>query len=114
MASRDEAQADDRSDKALHEATRYLVWINGGGAVAASAFLGATVHTGQILKWGALPLLLFYVGLMAAAGLWIGNLFYHWTKEHVPPEAVEMVASKTLAARMGQWADHLCSAVFSR
>jgi hypothetical protein len=72
---------------------------------AASAFLGATIHAGQILKWGALPLLLFYVGLMAAGRLWIGNLFYHWTKEHVPPEAVEMVASKTLAARMGQWAD---------
>jgi hypothetical protein len=44
-------------DTAFREAIRYLVLTNGGGAVAASTFLGGTISSGHTMTLGALPLI---------------------------------------------------------
>lgn len=89
-------------DAAYQEATRYLVLINGGGAVAASTFLGGTIAAGHTMKWGVLPLGLFYFGLGIAGAIWLGNLYFLWI-DQIEPEARTIAANKTFVTRIGKW-----------
>jgi hypothetical protein len=51
---------------AYERMARYLILTNGGGAVAASAFVGTTMKYGHGAYIEVLPILSFYVGVIAA------------------------------------------------
>ena len=63
---------------AYERMAKYLILTNGGGAVAASAFLGATMKSGHS-AFEVLPLLCFYTGLILAGFMVFGDLILRWT-----------------------------------
>ena len=52
----------DQFEDAYERMGRYLILTNGGGAVAASAFLGSTMAAGHRSRWAVMPLIFFLWG----------------------------------------------------
>lgn len=84
--------------------TRYLILVNGGGAVATSAFLGSTISSGHSSKWFVLPLVFFYLGLFLAGFLVFGQLTSQWTLM-LRPEERGLAIQKGIATRIGNLAE---------
>jgi hypothetical protein len=83
---------------------RYLMFSNGGGTVAASAFLGNRLASDPSLKWGVIPLLCFYAGLALAGFLPLGQLTYHWV-QNIEPQARRYAVMKSIVTRVGDWSE---------
>jgi hypothetical protein len=69
----------ERFAEAYEKMGRYLILTNGAGAVATSAFLGATIKAGWGTHLAILPLLVFYAGVIVAGVMVFGELISRWT-----------------------------------
>jgi hypothetical protein len=100
----DAAARGEKFEEAYERTARYLVLTNGGGAVAASAFLGSTIASHRATGWAVIPLFLFYSGLLSAGSLVIGQMLYRWKMLETNPQArSKMVANNKLLKLIDKW-----------
>ena len=119
MDNRDKVMSDDHGarvnrieksveqfEEAYDRVGRYLILTNGGGAVAASAFLGSTIASGHVSRLAVLPLLCFYAGLIAAGLVVFGKLVFSWKMTTEDPRARQLMISRNLILRyVDKWTE---------
>jgi len=96
------SDANQRLEAWYHEVIRYLILTNGGGAVAASTFLGSTFAHNHVLRAGVIPLAGFYLGLGVAGAVHLGQLTAAWM-DRIGPGGGEYAAEQSWATRAGKW-----------
>jgi hypothetical protein len=93
-------------EEAYDRVGRYLILTNGGGAVAGSAYLGSTIASGHASGWAAIPLLCFYVGLIAAGLMVLGKLVSSWKTIIEDPHGRELMVNRNFVLkRVDRWTE---------
>jgi hypothetical protein len=93
-------------EEAYDKVGRYLILTNGGGAIAASAFLGSTIASGHVSGLAAIPLLCFYAGLVTAGLVVFGKLVSSWKMTTEDPAARELIINGNFVLRhVDRWTE---------
>jgi len=93
-------------EEAYERVGRYLILTNGGGAVAASAFLGSTIASGHDSRLAAVPLLCFYAGLVVAGLVVFGKLLFSWKMTVEDLRARKLMISRNFVLRyLDRWTE---------
>ena len=70
-------------------ATRILVLANAGGAVATLTFIGTALAQGKLYRWAVPSLAVFFVGVVLAGIVILGQLRKAWFEELSPERPPE-------------------------